>query len=148
MENLVTYHLHRARVLPPSDALFYQYVIAQNGVFVRAENDYVSACIPVTCLKDEVAPIRGLQMLSGWVRLKTTRIPLALLDAAIADAQAPAGDGRLAETLTYVTWRDGRHRLVKPGDQRATPNSVVSEMVEPGETVVMDIHSHGAAAPY
>jgi PRTRC genetic system protein A len=148
MKNLVTYHLHQTSVLPPSDALFYQYVIAQNGVFVRTENDYVSACIPVTRLEDGAATIRGLQPLTGWVRLKIPRIPLALLNAAITDAQAPTEDGRLDETLAYVIWRDGRHRLLKPDDQRATPTAVASKAVEIGETVVMDIHSHGATAPY
>lgn len=148
MNNLVTYHLHRAPALPPSDALFYQYVIAQNGVFVRAENEFVSACIPVTHLKEATAPIRGLQPLGGWVRLKIPQIPLNLLETVMADAQVSAENGRLDETLSYVTWRNGRYRLIKPADQQATPNSVISEMVEPGEMVVMDLHSHGAAPPY
>lgn len=148
MNNLVTYHLHRTIVLPPSDALFYQYVIAQNGVFVRAENEFVSACLPVTRLKEATAPIRGLQPLKGWVRLKIPQIPLTLLETAIADAQVSAENGRLDETLSYVVWRNGRYHLIKPADQKASPNFVVTEMVEPGETVVMDIHSHGAAPPY
>lgn len=67
MNNFVTHHLHQTAVLPPNDAPptssgqahFYQYVIAQNGVFVRAENDLVSACIPVTRLKEATAPIRA-----------------------------------------------------------------------------------------
>ena len=148
MNNLVTYHLHRAPVLPPSDALFYQYVIAQNGVFVRAENEFVTACIPVTRLKDAAAPIRGLQPLTEWVQLKIPQIPLDLLETAIADAQVSAENGRLDETLSYVVWANGGYRLIKPNDQKASPNFVVTEMVEPGETVVMDIHSHGAAPPY
>lgn len=148
MNNLVTYHLHQTPRLPPSDALFYQYIIAQNGVFVRAENEFVSACLPVTRLKEASAPIRGLQPLTGWVRLKIPRIPLNLLETAIADAQVSAENGRLDETLSYVMWGNGRYHLIKPADQKASPNFVVTEMVEPGETVVMDIHSHGAAPPY
>ena len=156
MNNLVTYHLHRAPILPPSDALFYQYVIAQNGVFVRAENEFVRACIQVMRLKETTAPIRGLQPLSGWVRLKIPQIPLTLLETVIANAQASAENGRLDETLSYVVWTNGRvgeltssrYRLIKPADQQATPDFVVSEMVETAETVVMDIHSHGAAPPY
>jgi hypothetical protein len=89
MKNLVTYHLHRTPILPPSNALFYQYVIAQNGVFVRAENDFVSACIPVMRLKEATASIRGLQPLKGWVQLKIPRIPLTLLETVIANAQVP-----------------------------------------------------------
>ncbi|MCC6606253.1 MAG: Mov34/MPN/PAD-1 family protein [Anaerolineae bacterium] len=156
MNNLVTYHLHQTPLLPPSDAHFYQYVIAQNGVFVRAENEFVSACLPVTHLKEATAPIRGLQPLGGWVRLKIPQIPLNLLETAIADAQVSAENGRLDETLSYVVWSNGRvgeltssrYRLIKPADQKASPNFVVTEMVEPDETVVMDIHSHGAAPPY
>lgn len=156
MNNLVTYHLHRTPVLPPSDAHFYQYVIAQNGVFIRAENAFVSACLPVMRLKDALAPIRGLQPLTQWVQLKIPQIPLTLLETVIADAQVSAEDGRLDETLSYVVWRNGRdgelassrYHLIKPADQRATPNSVLSEMVETAETVVLDIHSHGAAPPY
>lgn len=156
MNNLVTYHLHQTPLLPPSDAHFYQYIIAQNGVFVRAENEFVSACFPVTHLKEATAPIRGLQPLNGWVRLKIPRIPLNLLETAIADAQVSVVNGRLDETLSYVVWRNGRvgeltssrYHLIKPADQKASPNFVVTEMVEPGETVVMDIHSHGGAPPY
>ena len=156
MNNLVTYHLHRTPVLPLSDAHFYQYIIAQNGVFVRAENAFVSACLPVTRLKEATAPIRGLQPLTQWVQLKIPQIPLTLLEAAIADAQVSAGNGRLDETLSYVVWANGRvgeltssrYRLIKPNDQKASPNFVVSEMVETAETVVMDIHSHGEAPPY
>ena len=156
MNNLVTYHLHQTPLLPPSDAHFYQYVIAQNGVFVRAENAFVSACLPVTRLKEATAPIRGLQPLDGWVRLKIPQIPLNLLETVIADAQVSAENGRLDETLSYVVWRNGRvgelassrYHLIKPADQKASPNFVVTEMVETSETVVMDIHSHGGAPPY
>ena len=148
MNNLVTYYLHQAGVLPPSDALFYQYVLAPNGVFVRAENDFVSVCIRVARLTDETVPIRGLQPIEGWVRLKIPRIPLDLLEVAIAEAQVPTEEGFLAETLSYVTWRDGRHRLVSPGDQRGSRSAVASETVEIGQTVIMDIHSHGAMPPF
>ena len=103
MNNLVTYHLHRTQTLPPSDALFYQYVIAQNGIFVRAENDFVSACIPVTRPKEAAAPIRGLQPASSWVRLKIPQIPLALLETVIANAQVSAENGRLDDTWFGLT---------------------------------------------
>jgi hypothetical protein len=46
----------------------------------------VRVCIPVTRLKEATAPIRGLQMLNGWVRLKIPRISLKLLETVIADA--------------------------------------------------------------
>ena len=148
MKNLVTYHVHQSPVLPDSNAIFYQYVIAQNGVFVRAENEFVAACIKVASLKGPTTTIRGLQPLAGWVRLKLPKLPSALLTTALADAQASVRANQLDETLSYVVWRNGRYYLIRPNDQQASPTSVVSMTVELEEIVVMDIHSHGAAPPY
>lgn len=148
MKNLVTYHVHQSPVLPESDAIFYQYVMAQNGVFVRAENRFVDACIKVVSLRGPTIAIRGLQPITGWVRLKLPKLPLTLLDAALSDAQASVRANQLDETLSYVVWRNGRYHLIRPNDQQASPTSVVSQTVELGETVVMDMHSHGAASPY
>ncbi|MCA9959879.1 MAG: Mov34/MPN/PAD-1 family protein [Ardenticatenaceae bacterium] len=144
----MTYHVHQSPVLPESDAIYYQYVMAQNGVFVRAENEFVDACVKVASFKGLATIIRGLQPLAGWVRLKLPKISLTLLDAALADAQAGASMSRLDETLSYVVWRNDRYQLISPNDQQASPTSVVSKIVELGETVVMDMHSHGAASPY
>ena len=148
MKNLVTYHVHQSPVLPESNAIFYQYVIAQNGVFVRAENEFVAACIKVASLDGPTTTIRGLQPLASWVRLKLSKLPSALLTTALAEAQASVRSHQLDETLSYVVWRNSRYHLIRPNDQQASPTSVVSQTVELGETVVMDMHSHGAASPY
>ncbi|MCA9942592.1 MAG: Mov34/MPN/PAD-1 family protein [Anaerolineales bacterium] len=148
MKNLVTYHVHQSPVLPKNDAIFYQYVIAQNGVFVRADNAFVDACIKVASLKGLSTTIRGLQPLTGWVRLKLPKLSMTLLTTALADAQASVRANQLEETLSYVVWRNGRYYLIRPNDQQASPTSVVSMTVELEEIVVMDIHSHGAAPPY
>ena len=148
MKNLVTYHVHQSPVLPKNDAIFYQYVIAQNGVFVRAENGFVDACIKIASLRGPTTAIRGLQPLTGWVRLKLPKLSMTLLTTALADAQASVRANQLEETLSYVVWRNGRYYLIRPNDQQASPTSVVSMTVELEEIVVMDIHSHGAAPPY
>lgn len=148
MKNLVTYHVHQSPGLPKSDAIFYQYVIAQNGIFVRAENAFLDACVKVASLKGPTTAIRGLQPLAGWVRLKLPKLPLTLLDAALADAQASVRANQLNETLSFVVWRNGRYHLIRPNDQQASPTAVMSNTVELAETVVMEMHSHGAALPY
>ena len=148
MKNLVTYHVHQSPVLPDSNAIFYQYVIAQNGVFVRAENEFVAACIKVASLNGLATTIRGLQPLAGWVRLKLPKLPMTLLDTAMSEAQASVKANQLEETLSYVVWQNGRYQLIRPNDQQASPTAVVCKTVELEETVVMDMHSHGAAPPY
>lgn len=46
-DNLVTYHIHRQALLPPSDALAYQYILAGNGLFIRAETHFFEAILPI-----------------------------------------------------------------------------------------------------
>ncbi|MCP4360682.1 MAG: hypothetical protein GY796_21955 [Chloroflexi bacterium] len=145
MHNLVTYVWHQEADLPPNDAVFYQYITAANGVFVRAENDFVDACFLVTAPVPPGISICGLHPLKGWLRLKAPKIPFPILEQAVADAQ---NTPNLNETLYYVTWANGRYHLRKPTDQQGTPAAVRSHIVETDTLVVMDIHSHGRADPF
>ncbi|MGB5058099.1 MAG: hypothetical protein WBO48_05380, partial [Candidatus Promineifilaceae bacterium] len=63
-DTLVTYHIHRAEPLPPNDALAYQYVLAGNGLFVRAETRFFRATLPVA-----PAVVRGLPLLATQFQL-------------------------------------------------------------------------------
>jgi hypothetical protein len=63
LNNLVTYHIHRLNPLPPYDALAYQYLIARNGVYVRAETKFFSALLPIA-----IATVRGLAPLQPEFR--------------------------------------------------------------------------------
>lgn len=83
--NLVTYHVYQAHPLPPNNAQAYQYILAANGLFVRAETRFWQACLLVApCM------VRGLQPLQPRFTLKTGRLPAFLLAAAIADSPAAA----------------------------------------------------------
>ena len=76
-DNLVTYHLHR-HTLPAQDtpasatrvAPVYQYILAGNGVQVRAETRFFTARL-------RIAPgvVRGLPPLQPQFRLKVPRLP-------------------------------------------------------------------------
>ena len=86
-DNLVTYHIHRSpcndhQPLPPNDALAYQYILAGNGLFIRAETPFFAATLPVAA-----CTVRGLPPLRWQFRLKVSRIPAHLLDAILADAR-------------------------------------------------------------
>ncbi len=45
--NLVTYHVCDGCRLPPFDAQAYPYILADDGIFVRAETPYYAAMVPV-----------------------------------------------------------------------------------------------------
>ncbi len=135
--DIVTYHLHRSRSLPPNDALAYQYVLAAAGVYLRAENGFFDVLLPIAR-----CPIRGLAPLKPRFRLKVPRLPGRLLAAVLADARrARRPDGSLNEALYHFRHDGARVRVVKP-PQRAGAGSVVG--AESGAAdVLLDLHSHG-----
>jgi PRTRC genetic system protein A len=136
-DNLVTYHIHHCNSLPPNDALAYQYILAGNGVFIRAETYFFEAILPVAS-----CAVRGLEPLRRHFRLKVPRIPARLLETILADARrARQPDGSLNEVL-YQFHHHGPTVQVKKPPQRATGASVTAAgSSEP--TILCDLHSHG-----
>mgnify|MGYP001795843538 FL=1 len=141
--NLVTHHVHKERPLPESDAVGYQYVIGSNGIFVRAENRFFSACIPVSR-----CTIRGLKPVMMQFRLKMNCLNGNLLTAAYRDARRAVNqDGRLNELLYQLRQQpDGRLQMIKP-KQRTTPTSI-SSWPTAADSVICDLHSHGTMPAY
>lgn len=145
IDKLVTYHIHKRDPLPANDALAYQYVLAGNGVFVRAETRFFTALLPVTA-----CTVRGLPPLRHQFQLLVPRIPARLLDAILADARcARRPDNGLNEVL-YQFHHHGRAVQVKKPAQQATPTSVatsvatsVTTAVADAASIICDLHSHG-----
>lgn len=140
--NLVTYHIHHTLPLPASNAQAYQYILAANGLFVRAETRFWQACIPVAA-----CAVRGLQPLRPRFRLKIGRLPASLLTAVIRDArQQTNAAGSLNEAL-YQFRHDGRQvRLLRPV-QQATASRVQTGQPPPAD-MVLELHSHGNLPAY
>ena len=138
---IVTYHIHKCDPLPANDALAYQYVLAGNGVFVRAETRFFMALLPVT-----VCTVRGLPPLCPQFQLLVPRTPARLLDVVLADARlARRPDNGLNEVL-YQFHHHGCTVQVKKPAQHTTPTSVatnVTTAVADAATIICDLHSHG-----
>ena len=137
IDKLVTYHIHKRDPLPANDALAYQYVLAGNGVFVRAETRFFTALLPVTA-----STVRGLPPLRPQFQLLVPRIPARLLDAILVDARcARRPDNGLNEVL-YQFYHHGRAVQVKKPAQQTTPTSVTTAVAD-AATIICDLHSHG-----
>jgi len=137
IDNLVTYHIHKRDPLPANDALAYQYILAGNGIFVRAETRFFTALLPVTA-----CTVRGLPPLRPQFHLLVPRIPVRLLDAVLADARcARRLDHGLNEVL-YQFHHHGRAVQVKKPAQQTSPTSVTTAVAD-AATIICDLHSHG-----
>ncbi len=140
--NLVTYHIHRTEPLPPNDTLAYQYILAGNGLFVRAETRFFRVILPVG-----PAVVRGLPLLAAQFQLRVPRLTARLLETILADARrARRPDGSLNEVL-YQFHHHGQTVQVTKPPQRATGVSVLAAG-DNAPTVFCDLHSHGAMAAF
>ena len=136
-DNLATYHVHKSDPLPTNDALAYQYILAGNGLFIRAETHFFEAILTIAS-----CTVRGLASLRRHFRLKVPRIPARLLDTILTDARrARRPDGGLNEVL-YQFYHHGQTVQVRKPPQQTTATSVLAMGMDDA-AVICDLHSHG-----
>ena len=109
--------------------LFYDYIVAENGLFIRAENPLLKATV---CISD--VEIRGLSPFKENIELAHGKIPGAFYNLALSIMIASSD----REQYLAVTWEDQYH-LRMPAQER---NSA-SVKYERLPSAVLDIHSHG-----
>src|SRR4051812_9345733 len=94
--------LYPDTVLPAPTGL-YDYVFAQNGVFVHARRAELTALLPLT-----TSAIRGLAPATPAVHLGVPRVPAALLEELVCRARAARSVGGVPlEILFHLAWADG-----------------------------------------
>lgn len=109
--------------------LFYDYVLAGNGLYVRASSPQLRATVSVA-----PATVRGLAPLEEMIELPKGKIPARLYELALSVfAASPTKERYLA-----VAWEDG-YKIRDPV-QEGHGTGVTYEVI-PG--TVLDIHSHG-----
>jgi len=114
--------------------VYYDYILAENGVFVEAEGNLLAARVPVTS-----GQIRGLEPVEPVVVLRHGLIPQHLFDLALSAMLADIS----REHYIAVTWNDGYHLYVP---EQAGTGGGVEYLV--GSQVVLDLHSHGRMTPW
>jgi len=126
----VGYLLNTKEGLAGEAGLYYNYIFARTGVFIRARNPLLRATL---CINP--AEIRGLAPLYEDMELVHGKIPYTLYDLAISALVASCP----LERYLAVTWED-RYHLITP-TQSGKPAEVKYERVS---STLMDIHGHGA----
>jgi len=109
--------------------IYYNYVLAANGLFIEASNPALAARVPVA-----ECDIRGLAPIKTKIALTYGSIPQQFFDLAL-DTFLASPD---KERYVGVTAAAGYHFYMPV--QNEGEASVVYEV---GDSVVLDIHSHG-----
>lgn len=137
--------------LPPMAALFYEYLLAKNGLFVRAQNEVVAAQIPVSLFGTD-QQVRGLAQLETKIGWRLPKPPAALLYQMLADAKKRKNEsGTLIEHLYHLRWhiQDERYELHQPEQFSSATFTMSNQTETPANYVtVADFHSHGEMEAY
>lgn len=142
----VGYLINAEEGLQGERGLYYDYIMASNGIFIEAEGEFLAARIPIS-----VAEIRGLAPLSPKMVLRHGRIPQRFFDLAMgAFMVARSKEMYLAVVYDILSKQYGmvvpeqaesKEQLVDSGDQGHGCQTRVSYYTP--ENVVIDLHSHG-----
>jgi PRTRC genetic system protein A len=126
----VGYRYFTEQGLMGEPGLYYDYMVGANGVFIRAENRFISATISVAD-----AHIRGLKPVDTRVVLKYGKIPWRIYHLAISTLMIDT----LHEHYLAVVWQDGSYHLQMPPQESGESWVKFESLPER----VMEFHSHG-----
>jgi hypothetical protein len=113
--------------------VFYDYILAAGGVYLRTRNQLLAATVCIAPCE-----IRGLAPLNEDIQLLRGKIPLYLLNLVLSVLIAKPD----IEQYMAITW-EGAYSLKTPS-QQATAISVAYETLP---DAVLEIHSHTGGVP-
>lgn len=127
--NWVGYLVNRPEGLEGERGIYYNYVLASNGLFIQAESKLIAAQVPIA-----ICEVRGLAPLETKHVLTYGSIPQRFFDLALNSFLADSTH----EHYVAVVGDAGYHFYVPIQDKEG-----ISVVYEVGESVVLEIHSHG-----
>jgi len=127
---IVGYLINEQEGLVGEPGLFYNYILAGNGLLVKGQSPLMTAQVLIA-----PAEVRGLAHLEEALILQHGKIPRHLYELALSLLSADS----YCERYLAITW-EGEYRLRVP-IQTGTGGGVEYEVLP---NTVVDIHSHGA----
>ncbi len=141
---MINYLFARAgEALPPSSSGFYDYLVAGNGVFVRAARPHLAVLIPIMWFDLELRGLAQLDERAVQVEVDH-RVPRELVEMILSVSLA-AGD---QERLFYLQPLDVAPywKLIYP-EQEATTYDVHPVQEGAADGALIEVHSHHHMAP-
>lgn len=115
----------------------YSYIVAGNGLFVEAHNNFLYALIQVEAFK-----VRGLNSLLSLIDFKLPKVPRGLVERIFNKSRSVCVEkGEPVEALFYLSF-DGEEWLLDIPHYQATKTSVTPLDNEAGSRVQIELHSH------
>lgn len=133
--------LAESNPFPALGGLMYQFIVAGNGTFIRAEDSRLEACAPVA-----FARVYGLVDLEPYAKLKVPRIPSDYLWSIFESARRHLPNEAMYQFIYDPrATTPGRPWRCRMPEATASRGSV--EFADGGDAAV-DLHSHGTLAAF
>lgn len=116
---------------PINSIVGYEYIIASNGVFVRAENDFFKVCFQIS-----ECEIRNLFECEEYFVMKKGKMPTDIYEALKLKIE---NENTEKEKFLQVIYKDGEYTVFIP-EQKGTWTAVKYESKE--QDVILEVHSH------
>jgi PRTRC genetic system protein A len=120
--------------LQGESGIFYDYIMAGNGIFLKAKNQLLSVTVNIAYVE-----VRGLEDMQENITLVHGKIPRNLLTMAIAKLMTSPD----IEKYLAITW-EGQSYWLKEPVQEAGAGHVSYETFP---NTILDIHSHTGSMP-
>lgn len=129
--------------LPPiGPGLYYQYVVAADGLYIRADDSRLEACVKVS---NALCP--GAGPCAPYARLKIDRVPGVWLLSILRSARQHMPN----EAMYQLHWGGGQHNAVTHTWRCSMPaqsgSPTALRFSDNGEAVI-DLHSHNSMAAF
>ena len=129
----VAYRIISQELPPPTHS--YEFVLAGNGVFLRAAKPGLFVQFPLAHCS-----IRWLPSIKPYFNMEAPRVPRPLVEELLSAAMA-----QTAEILFYLNWEQDHWQLSIPGqaqdEAHVTPNEIAGEQYR---HALIECHSHGS----
>lgn len=130
------------------NAQVFEYVLAANGLFIRAERVGLKVCIPLQSWPSSQSGLRGLHLVKPSIQLLYPRISQDVLATVLQCSRSVATDpGNPLEALFYLRYSEHiGWELIIP-EQKATPATVTPLDSSAYADTLIEIHSHHYLKP-
>ena len=116
---------------PINSFVGYEYIVAGNGVFIRAENQFFRVCFQIA-----ECDIRNLLNCEEYFAMKNGKMPLEICEAIKNEIENSDTE---KEKFLQVLYTNGEYTIFIP-EQKGTGTAVKYESQE--QNVILEVHTH------
>lgn len=120
-------------------AVMFEYILAGNGLFIRARRREFSVCLPV-CRK----PIKGLPEVKSGIVWHKPRIPVHIWQQVLENARQGSDPGYFREDVYVVFWHEStsRWRWKNIGKERGWARTIADDSLFEYREACIELHTH------